>query len=456
MTTTALNDRIRNALAQQSDTDEALNMLLAAVRQKPFDAELRRLLITAYLEKGLLQEAAAAINEKNKFCGLKASDGNLIIKLHAGMFAGGYSGAVFDEFLANSFVCELTADTCVTSYTDIESVRKAVDKLIRYGIFDAAKEILSTAIKQTPSDPSLYRMYIRCLVEAGALAEAAAAANRKSQACGLDDADLPLLGRLHANIMTEGLRGSDVDEFMANAFVQQAAADNSVYCRFESLGDDCELGFVQRKLGQEPLGLLRFGSIPFPTLINLLNNSFANFAVPENCELKIVEMGTQSQYDLYDNIYKYQIHTFIVAEKTSDMPSVLAKFCARVQFLKRKLLDDLGDGEKIFVYKTRKLSDKEILQLSKALHRHGPNRLLVIQQRARTSDQPAPAIERMNDVVLKGYLDQFDVNVRTPSHLLEWKTLLDAALNEFPEHSGKSRPAGILSKAAMFIRSLRT
>ncbi|HTQ99078.1 MAG TPA: hypothetical protein VMH83_03770, partial [Candidatus Acidoferrum sp.] len=346
MTTAALNDRIRRALAQEIDTGQTIDLLVSAVQQKPFNAELRQLLVMACLEQGQWQEAAAAINEKSRFCGLKPVDGNLIIKLHAAMIANACKGPAFDEFIAHPLVQELTADTAIDSFADVGRVRQVAEKFMRHGMFDSAKDILLQAIVQMPSEGALHLMLIRCLFDMGALAEAAAAVNNKSAACGLNDADVAPVSRLYSAIVAEGVRGAEVDRFLLNDFVQQLAADNSIYCRFESLGDDCEFGTVQRRLGQEPLGLLRFASIPLATLIKLLDNGFANFAAVENCELRIVESGDKSQYDLYDRAYGYQIHTFINVDKTSDMPSILVGFCARVQFLTRKLLDDLATGEK--------------------------------------------------------------------------------------------------------------
>ena len=34
--------------------------------------------------------------------------------------------------------------------------------------------------------------------------------------------------------------------------------DRDLVLQFESIGDNCELGLVQRRAGSEPLGLLRF------------------------------------------------------------------------------------------------------------------------------------------------------------------------------------------------------
>jgi len=65
----------------------------------------------------------------------------------------------------------------------------------------------------------------------------------RSPACGLGDASgRPRLTELGARPIV----GLSAQELMY---------------RFESLGDNCEFGLVQRRCGAEPLGLFRFASI---------------------------------------------------------------------------------------------------------------------------------------------------------------------------------------------------
>ena len=39
-------------------------------------------------------------------------------------------------------------------------------------------------------------------------------------------------------------------------------SDHDLVLDFESVGDNCELGIFQRRVGAEPLGLLRFAGAP--------------------------------------------------------------------------------------------------------------------------------------------------------------------------------------------------
>ncbi len=54
----------------------------------------------------------------------------------------------------------------------------------------------------------------------------------------------------------------------------QAASDKTMLEKLQSLGENCELGFVQRAAGAEPLGLFRWANTPLPNLLAALEASF--------------------------------------------------------------------------------------------------------------------------------------------------------------------------------------
>ena len=64
-----------------------------------------------------------------------------------------------------------------------------------------------------------------------------------------------------------------------------AIGDRDLVLQFESLGDNCEFGLVQRKAGAEPLGLLRFSSAPLPRLVRALRERFDGLTDPANVRL---------------------------------------------------------------------------------------------------------------------------------------------------------------------------
>jgi hypothetical protein len=54
---------------------------------------------------------------------------------------------------------------------------------------------------------------------------------------------------------------------------------------FESLGDNCEFGLVQRRMGAEPLGLLRFSYVELPLLVRGLRCGFEGLGDPNTVEV---------------------------------------------------------------------------------------------------------------------------------------------------------------------------
>jgi hypothetical protein len=446
--------QVRQTVTASTDAEANLQTIAAAVQAKPFDAELRRLFIAACVETRRWSDAARAVNEKADMCGLKRADGNLLIQLRMAMLSGGCAGPEFELFLTHAVVKEVTGDLAAVDLADAPSVCTAAQGLIGHGMVEAACDLIARGLERTPDHRGLLGVQIRALVESGDYAGAAIVADRKRGLEDFADGERPLLTRLRGILLAEEIRGDAAIRLIHDPFFGEKLADNSRYSGFESLGNDCEFGNVQRKLGQEPLGLLRFASLPLDKLTTLLNNGFARFAQADRCELRLAHMGAQMQYDLYDREYGYEMHTFIAADKTTDMATVLARFCARVQFLRRKLLEDLHDGEKIFIYKAPTISTVEAKRLSQALQRHGPNRLLVVQIRPRTSGEQGGRLLKVNDRLVMGYLERFDVHVTDLPHLQEWKELLDATLAALAAKPRRSWAGMLVSKTGMYLRRL--
>ena len=131
------------------------------------------------------------------------------------------------------------------------------------------------------------------------------------------------------------------------------AAD--IMMKFESLGADCVFGYVQRSVGAEPLGLLRWACMPFPRLLEALDNKFKGLGVPENIEIEASDevhatLGDR-EYTATDRSYDMWAHTFVPVSPDADLAAVALDVGRRSRFLSRGLLDELEIGEKIFIYK---------------------------------------------------------------------------------------------------------
>ena len=147
--------------------------------------------------------------------------------------------------------------------------------------------------------------------------------------------------------------------------------------RFQSLGDNCEFGLMQRAAGAEPLGLLRFAGIPLAMVIHGLITGFEGLTdparlsifrdpdAPWGCELII----RHSTYILQQHTFKY--------EDRDDAAAVLGAAAVKLDYERRSLFEDLEDAEKIFVVKRNDaMSLPDVLPLWSALRSHGPNTLL--------------------------------------------------------------------------------
>jgi hypothetical protein len=72
---------------------------------------------------------------------------------------------------------------------------------------------------------------------------------------------------------------------------------------FESIGENCEFGLVQRRCGAEPLGLFRFASAPLPKLLAGLEARFEGLSDPDNLEVQL--SPNQREYMVHDR--KFQL-----------------------------------------------------------------------------------------------------------------------------------------------------
>lgn len=179
-----------------------------------------------------------------------------------------------------------------------------------------------------------------------------------------------------------------------------------IMMRFEGLGSGCEFGGVQRKFGAEPLGLLRWAAISPEGLCQALESEFEGVGLPANTELSVRRQSGVGEYWIDDRRLDLSMHTF-VAEHEMTFERMHEKSCQRLQFLSRKLIDDLRNGEKIFLYNfsLRNLVDAEISQIFEQICRYGNNNLVCIRK-ADAAHSPG-LVEELEPRLLVGYLDHF-------------------------------------------------
>lgn len=173
---------------------------------------------------------------------------------------------------------------------------------------------------------------------------------------------------------------------------------------FESLGENCEFGLVQRRCDAEPLGLLRFSSTYLRGLIRGLDTGFEGLGEPDDIEPKL-EGDAQKEYMIHEKKYGLIYHTFVY-EGQRSLRLMREQEITRLKFLRRKFMEELEVAEKIFVYKRNApVSEEEILPLLMALRRHGGNTLLWVVPAEK--DRPPGTVELAMPGLLKGYIDRF-------------------------------------------------
>ena len=171
--------------------------------------------------------------------------------------------------------------------------------------------------------------------------------------------------------------------------------------RFESIGENCELGLVQRGCDAEPLGLLRFSSTFLRPLIRGLDERFAGLGDPADIEPRL----ENDEYMIYEKSYGLVYHSFVL-EGERTVGRLREQEAVRLKFLRRKFLEELAAAEKIFVYKgSATISEEEILPLYMALRRYGDNTLLWVVPAER--DRSPGSVEVVLPGLLKAYIDRF-------------------------------------------------
>ena len=161
-------------------------------------------------------------------------------------------------------------------------------------------------------------------------------------------------------------------------------APSELMLQFESLGDNCEFGLVQRHFGAEPLGLLRFAGfhIPLeqriPALMRALERGFEGVGQPGS--IRITVEGPQDEYIVRESTYQLMYHTYL-SPKAIDQERLTRMEQTRLSLLRRKLEDDLRQPRKIFVWKSNTNDGVEgVLALYRLLRNRGNHTLLWVGQ----------------------------------------------------------------------------
>jgi hypothetical protein len=148
-----------------------------------------------------------------------------------------------------------------------------------------------------------------------------------------------------------------------------------IYEAFESCGANCELGFVQRRSGAEPLSLFRWTFVSPEKLIEMLACDLEGYERPD---IYTLHGDTQREFILWESLFGTKSHTGVY---DGDIPKdeFLDRLIRRQAFLKRKFLADAAQGRKIFTYKGNDpLTEEQMAGIEAQLRRLGVRHVLFV------------------------------------------------------------------------------
>lgn len=146
-----------------------------------------------------------------------------------------------------------------------------------------------------------------------------------------------------------------------------------IAARCESLGRNCEFGLVQRRLGLEPMGLLRWAATMRESLIRGLRTEFAG--IGRDMELWIAA----GEWWGRDAATGLEFHAH--APQGRHEAEVRAQEARRLPRLAEKLLEDIRNGDKVLVYSSAELTDPtDAYDLLDAIRHIGSGPVLIVAQ----------------------------------------------------------------------------
>ena len=208
---------------------------------------------------------------------------------------------------------------------------------------------------------------------------------------------LRVLRRTHAGRVLPPVQDRDIE----NAVGLDRSA---LVATFESLGHNCEFGMVQRHCDAEPLGLLRFSGITLANLLRGLTTDFAGLGAKNSIEHTFWQQDSNPEYIVVENVFNLQYHSGF-QKNDFGAEELYRRESLRLQFYKRKILEDFASAEKIFVFHWHgSLMTREIMPLFAALREKGRNTLLWV---VASSEHAPGTVEILGEGLLRGYIRHF-------------------------------------------------
>ncbi len=186
----------------------------------------------------------------------------------------------------------------------------------------------------------------------------------------------------------------------------EGAATRALLSGFESLGEDCEFGLLQRRFGAEPLGLFRFADVPLPVLVAALERDLVGIDDPGLLELGFDEMQRTSMVR-----HRALGFGYILFDRVDPDPAAQAALrlreARRLGFLRRKFLEDVARAGKVWVLKGGQVRDAaQVARLLRWLRARGPAVLLCVDL-ADAAHEPGTVAAGAEPGLLRAWIDRY-------------------------------------------------
>lgn len=180
--------------------------------------------------------------------------------------------------------------------------------------------------------------------------------------------------------------------------------------RIESVGDNCELGFVLRRLGHEDGSLFRWSSIHADNLVATLKGDFDRFYEFDDLEPFTADMVRDRRYGTAWHsrmASTKQANAWAFRDSRPERIAIHAEEAAKRAYLLRKFRQKLDSPNPVFVVKSNAgIADDTLEALHYQLYRRiaSPHfRLLDV----RADPAKAGRIETIDRNLLRGYVNRF-------------------------------------------------
>lgn len=199
---------------------------------------------------------------------------------------------------------------------------------------------------------------------------------------------------------------------------------NEVMASLQSLGVNCELGFVQRGFGVNALGLLRWNSITLDRLMVALANRWEGLGAKENTTSSV---NGEGEILITDHKYGFRNHTHAYTTRGDKEEAIYKRELVRLPYLARMLMEEIEGASKLFVFHDAGGSPRAQLdKLLAQLRAYNRDNWLVWVTRADGEHRPGDVVV-LEDGLIQGFLDEFQPLgwVRSTSQI--WPTVLQNA-----------------------------